>query len=120
MAKQIRKTDKDAGRPLTVKIEKDQLVIRVGIDTMAYAFETMEDNQPWDSAAANFRRIWKVTDKLQFARGMANVLCNESEDGSTPLTRLLDQCGTEAAENAAGVEEDGRIVTRKMLEYYGR
>lgn len=109
-----------AGRPLTIGVEGDELVIRIGVDTLAFAFETGGDNQPFDDAANDFRRSWKVTDKYKFANGVGNALCDEEENGSTPLTRVLDAAFIRAVENDDGVDEDGRIVVPEMLKYSGR
>jgi hypothetical protein len=108
-----------AGQPLTIGVEGDELVIRIGVDTLQFAFETGEDNQPFDDEVDDFRRSWKVTDKHKFARGVGNALCNQDEDGSTPLTKVLDEAYIHAVEDDMGVDEDGRIVTSEMLEYYG-
>ena len=104
-----------AGLPLTTGVEADQLVIRIGVDTLAFCFEVSEDNQPYDEKAGDFRRSWKVTDKHKFARGVAFGLLDEEEDGSTPISRILDAACIRAIEDAMGVDEDGRIVTNEML-----
>lgn len=108
-----------AGRPLTIGVEGEELVIRIGIDTLVFAFETGEENQPFDDKANDFRRAFKVTDKYKFAKGVATGLCDEAEDGSTPLTNVLDAAYIHAVESADGVDKDGRLVTSKMLEYRG-
>jgi hypothetical protein len=108
-----------AGRPLTIRVEGEELVIRIGVDTLVFAFETGEENQPFDDDANDFRRSWKVVDKYKFAKGVGNALCCEEEDGSTPLTKILDEAYIHAVENDEGVDEDERIVTPEMLEYYG-
>jgi hypothetical protein len=104
-----------AGLPLTVGVEGDQLVIRIGVDTLAWCFEICEDNQPYDEKARDFRREWKVVDPHKFAKGVAYGLCIEEEDGSTPLTGILDAACVTAVEDDMGVAEDGRIVTNEML-----
>lgn len=104
-----------AGRPLFVGVVDDELVIRIGVGTLAWAFESGEDNQPFDEKANDFRREWKVTDPHKFAKGVGNGLCDEEEDGSTPLTKILDEAFIRAVEDAMGVDEDGRIVTNDML-----
>ena len=104
-----------AGQPLTVGVEGDELVIRIGVDTLVFAFETGEDNQPFDDEARDFRRSWKVVDKHRFAEGIGDALCDEEEDGSTPLTKVLDGACIHAVENAAGVDDDGRIVTAEIF-----
>jgi hypothetical protein len=106
-----------AGRPLTLGVEGDELVIRIGIDTLVFAFETGEDNQPYDEKAGDFRRSWRVIDKHKFAKGVANRLADEEEDGSTPLTKILDEAYIKAVEDDMGVDEDNRIVTNEMLQY---
>lgn len=99
-----------AGQPLKVGVEGDELVIRIGVDTLVFAFEIGEENNPFDEAANDFRRSFKVTNKYRFAKGVGHGLCVEGEDGSTPLTRILDEAYIRAVENDEGVDEDGRIV----------
>ena len=108
-----------AGRPLTIGLEGEELVIRIGVDTLQFCFETGEENQPYDEKAEDFRRSWRVIDTHKFAEGVGIALCNEEEDGSTPLTKMLDEAFIHAVENDEGVDEDGRIVTSEMLEYHG-
>ena len=104
-----------AGLPLTVGVEGDQLVIRIGVDTLAFCFEIGEDNQPYYEEAGDYRREYKVIDKHKFAKGVVDGLRDEEEDGSTPLTRILDTAFIRAVESDMGVDEDGRIVTNEML-----
>jgi hypothetical protein len=109
--------------------DSDELVIRIGVDTLVFAFETGEENMIFDKKANDFRRSWKVVDKYKFAKGVGNALCNEEEDGSTLLTKILDElpCVLDgplsayihAVESDEGVDEDGRIVTNKMMKYLG-
>lgn len=101
--------------PLTISEENEELVIRIGIETLAFCFEIGEDNQPWDDDVGNYRRQYKVINQKRFAKGVGNALCDESEDGSTPLTRILDDAFIRAVENDMGVEEDGRLLTNEIL-----
>jgi hypothetical protein len=107
------------GQPLTIGVEGDELVIRIGVGTLAFAFETGEENQPFDEKANDFRREWRVIDKYKFAKGVGIALCDEEEDGSTPITQILDVAYIRAVEDDMGVDEDGRIVTSEMLKYSG-
>lgn len=100
--------------PLKLSVEGEELVIRIGINTLAYCFEVGEENNPWDDTVMDFRRAFKVTDERQFAEGVVSGLRDEEEDGSTPVTRILDTAFIHAVEGADGVDEDGRIVTAKM------
>lgn len=71
------------GLPLTVGVEENQLVIRIGVDILAFCFEIGEDNQPYDDKVNDFRREFKVIDRHKFAKGVAEGLMIEREDGST-------------------------------------
>ena len=104
-----------AGLPLTIGVEGDQLVIRIGVDTLAWCFEISNDNQPYDEKVGDFRRKFKVLDAHKFAKGVGIGLQDEEEDGSTPLTKILDEAYIRAVEDDMGVDEDGRIVTNEML-----
>jgi len=95
--------------PLTVAVENDQLVIRIGVDTLAFCYEISEANHEWDDKANDYRVGWKVTDPHKFAQGVADGIMDEAEDGSTPLTRILDDGCIAAIESDMGVEQDGRI-----------
>jgi hypothetical protein len=58
----------------------------------------------------DFRREWRVNDAGQFAEDVKVELCREGEDGSTPLTRLLDAMCLAAIEaGSAGIKVDGRM-----------
>lgn len=103
--------------PLTIGVENDELVIRIGVGTLAYCFEISDDNNPYDEEINDFRRAYRVTDKHKFATGVANALTIEEEDGSTPLTKILDEAYIVAVEDCMGAEEDGRILTEDMMQY---
>lgn len=106
-------TNKD--RPLTIAVEDDELVIRIGVDVLAHCFEIGEDNQPFNEELNDYQRTWKVIDKHEFAKGVAEGLREEEEDGSTPLTKILDAAFIRAVENDMGIDVDARIVTNEML-----
>ncbi len=81
--------------PLKVEVKDDHLCFAIGIDTLAFAFENGE-----------FAGEFKVGDQAQFAQDVCDELNREGEDGSTPLTRLLDQMMSEAAEQGSlGLKE---------------
>lgn len=76
---------KPANAPLTVVVDRDQLVIRIGVSTLAYAVQNGED---WTG---------EIIDSKGFARDVVNVLLDEREDGTTPVHLLLDAAAQEAA-----------------------
>lgn len=83
-------------RPLTCKIESGQLVIRVGFDVLEFA-ATEPDYGPF--------REWKVQpkviDKKAWAKDICDELLKEEEDGSSPLSNLLDEVILKAGENGS-------------------
>lgn len=78
------------------------LVIRVSVGTLAHAalhsdyfFDCAENGMPL-----------KITDEDQFAESVARALNREEEDGSTPVTRMLDDAFEWVSEQGEeGVEE---------------
>ena len=48
-------------------------------------------------------------------QGVGIALTDEREDGSTPLTDILNSAFIHAVEDDMGIDEDGRIVTDVML-----
>jgi hypothetical protein len=94
--------------PLKFEVVDGQAVIRIGIHTLAYCFETGNDNHSWDQEKHEYRRNWKILDPEKFARGVLCGLQDEEEDGSTPVTRILDAAFIRAVEDDMGVDEDGR------------
>jgi hypothetical protein len=79
-------------------IEGDSIVIRLTADACAFAFAN--DPQAQDPRPP-------VIDKQQFLRETFNALTAEREDGSTPLTDVLDRSMVKAWEDGAeGLDHD--------------
>lgn len=85
--------------PLTVKIESRQLVIRIGVATLAFANEYSPDEM---------LSRYRITNPLQFAKDVAAAMRAEEEDGSTPLTDFLDKMMEEAIEDGSIWAEEKR------------
>ena len=98
------KANKDA--PLSVEVKEDQLVISIGIDTLAYCFDHSEFAAPFDEEECEWVPKYKVISPAEFAKDVMYELDREEEDGSTPLNLLLDKMCEEAANNGSlGIEE---------------
>ena len=98
-----------AGMPLRVRVERCRLILSIGLDTLAYAARhapEIERAFVWDDAACEYNESrFRVVDKVAFAKAVCAALNDEAEDGSTKLTRLLDECFMDAIEaGAEGVE----------------
>lgn len=74
---------------LVCQIEGDELVIRIGIDTLAFSAEhcpLFYDDR--DRCEAPYV---KVADKEELARDVVRAINHEEDDGSTPLHHMLDE-----------------------------
>ena len=95
-------------RPLTTEIKGNELVIKIGINTLSWAFEHSDDNNPWNEKQDKFIRVWKVTDIAQFAKDVMYELRSEEEDGSSPLINFLDRaCQDAVNEGSIGIDSCG-------------
>jgi hypothetical protein len=113
------KDTRGADASLTVDIIEDEIVIRIGIGTLAWAFEHMHENNPYNEAAHDFVQTWKVTDLTEFAEDVVGELTNEEEDGSHPLNLLLDQvCSAAVEQGSVGIDEstDGKSAYGRDYE----
>jgi hypothetical protein len=80
-------------RPLMVKIEHGEVVIRIGVDVLAFAAEKgpvfdMEDPP-------------QIIDKNEWARDVVTELEREEEDGTTPIHAMLDAAMRAAVEGGS-------------------
>lgn len=79
-------------KPLSAMIDGDELVIRIGIGTLAFAAEHLKP-LPYE--------ILRVIDKAEFANDVRAELMREEEDGSSMLTDVLDAASIAAWENGS-------------------
>ena len=89
------------GMPLRALVQDGNLVISIGIRTLAFAFENGEGNNPYDEASGEFKREFQIANPLQFAEDVCHEINDEGEDGSTPLTQFLDSMMDRAIENGS-------------------
>lgn len=96
-------------RPLSVAITGDVLTISIGVETLAEAVQ----RGPWWPWDADSGVACRVCDTGLFSQDLLRELMREGEDGSTPVTRLLDAAGIDAMDQGSeGVTEvgpEGRI-----------
>ena len=93
-------------KTLEVHIIDGQLVVRIGVETLAWASDHSDFSTPYDDKVGDFVPKWKVIDQLEFAKDVARELRREEEDGSSLLTNVLDKA-IEAAigQGSLGIEE---------------
>lgn len=93
-------------QPLITEIKDDEIVIRVGIDTIKWALEHHEDSQPYNEETDQYEQKWIVTDPAEFAKDVRRAMENEEEDGTTPLIEFLDQmCILALEDGSIGTDE---------------
>jgi hypothetical protein len=91
--------------PLNIQIENGELVIRIGVPTLAWAAEHMIEATDFNDQANVFEQAWTVTDPAEFAKGVLDELLREEEDGSNLVTKMFDKAFLAAIDNGAeGVE----------------
>jgi hypothetical protein len=88
--------------PLECKYRNGALTIRIGEKVLAFATEQNPDL--WDGEMDKPR--FKVTDAKAFSREVMRAMNKEEEDGSTLLSRMIDQATLNAIDyGCEGVEE---------------
>lgn len=80
-------------KPLECKVENDQLIISIGVDTLAFA-----DTE---------RTGLKILNPLEYAKDVANSMADEDDIGATPLTRFIDKMMQSAVDNGSMWVEEG-------------
>lgn len=96
-------------RGLGASIEGNDLVIRVDLKVLAFAFEHSEYNTPYQmdqQGNYDYREQFKITNTKKFAEEVVRALYDEREDGSNLMTDLMDKACQDAVESGCeGVEE---------------
>lgn len=103
--------------PLAVKVTSDGVLsIEIGVDTLAFAALRSEyacrcaDDETGKPGMIMPDTLFKITDAAGFARDVSDALTEEAEDGSSLLTKMLDDAARKAIEDGAehfmGINED--------------
>jgi hypothetical protein len=95
----------DYDASLDVTIERDAVVIRIGVKTLAHACTYSDWANKWNDEEDDYIREFAIIDVRQFAKDIITEMLNEREDGSTPLSDFLDKV-TEKAVNQGSLGLD--------------
>lgn len=91
--------------PLRCEIVGDVIRIEIGSEALRFAAEQHPDF--WDGESGTDVPNIKVTDSAVFAREVVRAINDEGEDGSTRLTRMLDDAIRHAVEQGCeGVDHE--------------
>lgn len=95
------------GRRLTASIEDGQVLVAIGVQTLAHAVAYADWANPFDEASDDYIRTFAIADAGQFAKDVVSAMLAEREDGSTPLSDFLDKMSQAAIEDGSlGLHED--------------
>lgn len=92
--------------PLEVEVKNYELVIRIGLESLAYAADQSDLFNPYDPEKYKFVRQFQVTDAEDWAEDIKRELTREEEDGSSMLTNLFDKAFEKALDQGSlGVKD---------------
>jgi hypothetical protein len=77
-------------RPLRAFVSQGVLVIEVGIDTLAWAALHTDYVLSSDPGARDHTERFHINDTRAFAKDVVSAMTDEAEDGSSRLTRFID------------------------------
>ena len=90
--------------PLSVKVEDGQLVIRIGVDTLAFAIAN------GDAFHDEEVRPFAIIDNTRFAKDIVIAMEAEEEDGSSPLTEFIEEAAQAAIDDGSeAVDYEQRV-----------
>lgn len=95
----------DRNTPLKVEIHEGELIIRIGLNTLAYAAEHNPQFYD-DDKHQRTDKYENIVDIEELANDVKRELCREEEDDSSPLSDLLDQAIYDAREDGSLAFED--------------
>lgn len=91
--------------PLRCVAVAGEIDMRVGIETLRHAAESHVEF--WDGKSGMDVPNIKITNSVTFAQEVARAINEEGEDGSTILSRMLDEAIKLAVENGCeGVDHE--------------
>lgn len=106
--------------PLSVTVKNGKLVISIGVNVLAGAVAAGDDFHVYDDATNDYLRSVAISGPEQFAKDVALAMQSEAEDGSSPLTKFLDQMAQDAIDDGStGCEYDQRIKFGERHESEG-
>lgn len=89
------------GRPLEIAIERDALVIRIGVQTLAHAVSYADWANRWSYDGNDYIRTFAITNEREFAKDVRRMMLDEREDGSSLLSDFLDKATAAAVDDGS-------------------
>lgn len=88
-------------RPLVVHVENGEIVIRIGIDTLAFAVENSEKSHHFDESLDEYFRHFSIDDNAVFADDVIAAMLREEENGATKLSDFFDRMADDAMDDGS-------------------
>ena len=102
--------------PLKCEVIDGAIQFIIGAKVLAHAVHVC----PALYDGENDRGLYKVTDPAAFAKELVRTLNHESEDGSTRMTKMLDEAVEHAIEHGAeGIEENNDALPAERPDLEG-
>ena len=99
------------GKELSFAIERGAVVIRIGVQTLANAVSYSDWANLYSEEADDYIRTFAIEDEHQFAKDVMHAMLAEREDGSTPLSDLIDKSAEDAVNDGSlGLHEDTQRI----------
>lgn len=89
------------GKPLSVSVKNGELRIAIGVHVLAHAASYAEWANPFDEKRDDYIRTFAITDAVEFAKDVQHAMLAEAEDGSSPLSNLLDKAMSDAVDDGS-------------------
>jgi hypothetical protein len=116
---------------LRIAVKNGELTISVGVETLAWAFERLPENQPYneqrgetDDDSPEFLQSLLITNPGGFAVDVKRAMKNEEEDGATELFKFLDNMcqaavddGSQFVDEPKGMQADQREFKERAKEW---
>jgi hypothetical protein len=84
-------------QPLRVEVIDGRLVVSIGVDTLAWAEGERQKGLAFNASEGRATEpAARITDVDEWAKDISRAIQRESEDGSTPLSDLLDDAAQHA------------------------
>jgi len=98
------------GQSLTVEVKDGQLVIAIGVQTLAHSASYSDWANPYDEQREDYIRTFAITDAEQFAKDVQHAMLSEREDGSSPLSDFLDAMMQAALDDGSTAVEYEQVI----------
>lgn len=96
----MKKKIKPQNYPLKCSIRNQQLIIQIGISTLADCTEQQAEAELYDGDdTLPVKLPWHICDATEFAKDVASEMQCEDEAGASPLTNFIDQMCIAAVNN---------------------